>query len=231
MQSLVLVRAWRTVAMLDIQAMVPALQQQLDQDFLPAWQAHGATPVTVSAVDIDAIPTLDPVCWPVFINRHSSDGGVLGWHDDENTHVFGRVFAGDCMAYGVAWQVTLSHEVLELVADPTINRTATTSDGRICALEVCDPCEDDSQAYPRASQKVSNFVLPSYFNLEPAQNSRYDFGGHLSAPAPALTNGGYISIEDSTGNWTQIDADRANGLKSARALMHGFRRTIRASRP
>lgn len=226
-QDLIIVRAWNTpkLPMADVLAMVPALQQQLDQDFLPAWAAHGATQVTVSAVDHDAIPTLDPASWPIFLNRHSTDVGALGWHDDEAGRIFGRVFVGDCLRYGVDWRVTLSHEALELVADPTINLTATLArNGTVVALEVCDPVEADTLGYERAGQRVSDFVLPSYFY---GGNGPYDFGGHLSAMAPALEPGGYIS-ELVNGQWTQVTADLADGMAGARALMRGFRRMMRA---
>jgi len=58
----------------------------------------------------------------------------------------GKVFANLDLQTGSSWTVTLSHEVLEMLADPWINWCAMGSDSKIYALEVCDVVEADAWA-------------------------------------------------------------------------------------
>jgi hypothetical protein len=101
-------------------------------------------------------------------------------------------------------------------------------DGRYAALEVCDAVESDDQAYLIDGCKMTNFVLPAYFSY--GLRGPFDHLHKLRRPCPALTPGGYMSIRDAGGQWTQIYADRADGLIGRRALSKGFRRQARANR-
>jgi hypothetical protein len=59
----------------------------------------------------------------------------------------GKVFAKLDLDNSCSWTVTLSHELLEMLADPWINRCAVGSDNKIYALEVCDAVESDDLGY------------------------------------------------------------------------------------
>lgn len=228
MQNVVIVNASTLLMDEQVKAHIIPLQAQVDRDFLPAW-GNKATAVSISFAPMSEIPHLDPTkCWPIFLNKHSNDPGALGWHDDQTGRIFSRVFVGDCMRYGLDWGVTLSHELLEMILDPDVSRVWKMPDGRLAALEACDAVEADALAYSSTTGiRVSNFVLPAYFSTGPGP---YDFRGDLHAPCPALTPGGYMSIRNLHGEWAQIQADRADGLASGRALMQGHRRMARANR-
>lgn len=226
MQSVVIVNASPLLMDEQARAYVPALQMQVDRDFLPAW-GDRVTPVKISFATATDIPHLDPHSWPIFLNRRSNDPGALGWHDDQDGKIFSRVFVGDCMRAGLNWGVTLSHELLELMLDPDIKRVWKMPDGRLAALEACDAVESDDQSYATLSGlRVSNFVLPAYFSRGPGP---WDFRGTLKGPCPSLTPGGYMSVTDSNGEWQQINLDRSDGLPGRRALGQGHRRQARAS--
>jgi hypothetical protein len=80
--------------------------------------------------------------------------------------------------------------------------------------------EDDSIAYMKDGVLVSDFVTPAYF-FE-SKDTKYDFCGRLTGPAPALTPGGYLGIYDpATGHWTQVTARLQNGQQSYRSRRHG----------
>jgi len=83
--------------------------------------------------------------------------------------------------------VTLSHELLEMLADPWINWCAQGSDGRIYALEVCDAVESDSLGYKIDGVLVSDFITPSWF--EPTQADRIDFKKRVSRPMELAPGG------------------------------------------
>jgi len=57
----------------------------------------------------------------------------------------------------------LSHELLEMLADPWINWCATGNDSKIYALEVCDAVEADDLGYDIDGVRVSDFVTPAWF--------------------------------------------------------------------
>jgi hypothetical protein len=104
------------------------------------------------------------------------------------------------------WSVTLSHEILELIANPHVNLLVDgpcpctdplpTGDGGVKApkrvlveREVCDPVKDSS--YVVDEFRVSNFVLPLYFVERGEANERVDFLGVGLKSFDAL-NGGYV---------------------------------------
>ena len=63
--------------------------------------------------------------------------GALGYHEMSSRGTpLGKVFAGLDMRLGTSWTVTLSHELLEMLADPWINWCAQSREGKIYALEV-----------------------------------------------------------------------------------------------
>jgi len=115
----------------------------------------------------------------------------------------GKVFAGLDLQSGGSWTVTLSHELLEMLADPWINWCAQGADGKIYALEVFDAVEADELGYEINGILVSDFITPSWF--EPTQADREDFKQRITKPLE-LASGGYISVLGAGGQWTQIAA-------------------------
>lgn len=207
-------------------AIVPALQVWDDTMLRPAW---GFEPCTYSFWSWNAWQTSkkDPNVWAIFLNNHSTDPGVGGYHDDQDGLIYGRIFVGDCLRYGISWTVDCSHEAAEMRGDPTINRTFTMADGRLAMHELCDAVEDDALAIDVNGVKLSDFVLPAYFSA--ADAGPYDYGNHLSGVCPALTTGGYMSIYDGT-SWSQVTAMYLGGGPSYRSQRyhHGDRRMRRA---
>lgn len=129
--------------------------------------------------------------------------GALGYHDEVNGVIFARVKAGP------EWSVTLSHEVLEEMGDPTCDAWAPWSDGTQ-ALEACDRVEGDT--YRVQGVLVSNYLLPSAFvegNAGP-----WDKLGQL-AKWDGLTGGGYVIVRDAAGNETDVFAETAHATARA----------------
>lgn len=152
--------------------------------------------------------------------------GALGYHSDD-----GRPFLR-IRAQGDATSITLSHEFLETLCDPTCDGWRARGDGTQVALEVCDPVEGDSYEQDATvlgetrQVRVSNYVLPAWFaqSTDPAM---YDHLGRLTAPF-SMDAGGYCVILDSTGNETETFARVAAGL--AGHAVAGKRLVVRNSR-
>lgn len=208
----------RSTALTDaeIQAAIPAFTTFANRDVCPVW---GLDPVTIAFVGASNAETPDPATWPIYIMDTADIAGALGYHLDSQGRVSGKVFAGDCLRDGVSWTVDLTHELAEMMIDPTCDTLITLPDGRKTVREAADPVEDDAFGYEISGVLVSNFVLPSYFNQG---SGPWDFQKTLSGAAPALAGGGYISILDhGAAQWTQVFAMRADGSISDRAKRMG----------
>jgi hypothetical protein len=190
-----------------VRRVVDALQRQVKEHFAPAW-GIGATLVFAPQGERPARGT-----WWLAVLDTADQAHELGYHDATAQGLpIGKVFAKSDLDNHLSWSVTLSHELLEMLADPDLNLTSFVQDtpktGKLYAYEVCDPVEDDQFGYAIDGVSVSNFVLPAYFQGRTGANEPLDFRGHLTGAAPALLSGGHIGEFDvgrATG-WTQITA-------------------------
>lgn len=212
MTDIVVCNRSATVADSAIAAMLPALQQQISHDFAPFWQADATLHFCGSTEQPD------PTHWPLYVLDHSDQGGDLGYHSDDTGTPSAKVFAADDAQYGVSLSVTISHELLEMLADPQANRMAVDN---AHLLEVCDPTESDTVGYLISGVLVSDFVVPRYFGLpNPADDPRFDFRALLAGGCPALLPGGYIEGWDGSA-WVQQRARTADGAMSYRSGRSG----------
>lgn len=133
-----------------------AVNRQVQRDVLPVW--GGA--VRDLWVEFDAQP--ESVDWVIRVLDTSDYPGAAGYHTfDDDGRPWGTVF----LDAGLEPSVVLSHEVLEAIADPAVNRTALNwNDGYAYAMEICDPVQSDTYAIDGI--KVSNFVYPAWFGME-----------------------------------------------------------------
>jgi hypothetical protein len=195
-----------------VQTMVAALQQQIVNDFGPAWH-------TGAHVDFVASANKPPAdAWVVAVLNNSDQAGALGYHDLTPAGLpLGKVFAGTDRQYNQKVSVTLSHELLEMLGDPWINLTAQSDDGKFYAWEACDAVEADELGYDINGVIVSDFVTPHWFGHGAGP---VDFKGHLANPFQ-LATGGYISVFDpaSGQGWQQVNAQEAADLEAA-LLIH-----------
>src|ERR1700748_1661217 len=146
-----------SVADEELSAALAAIQLQINRDFHPEW---GATTILAaqrmtsarSTVQIDAAQ--DAI---IYLGDEAQDptsgiDGLLGHHNLTNPGVpFGFVFLDACRQRNLDWSVILSHEVLELLADPEASMRVAgpdpTNPSAIAVafeLEVCDATEMDS---------------------------------------------------------------------------------------
>jgi hypothetical protein len=191
-----------------IQSIVPALQTQVSQHFAPPWGVDA----DLTFVGKGQAPQSGE--WWLAILDDSDQAGALGYHETTSEGLpCGKVFARTDLDNHLSWSVTISHELLEMLADPDINLTTfiqdTAKTGKLYSYEVCDPVEDDQFSYLIDGVQVSDFVLPCYFEPQTSAGSgMYDYGGHLASPVPALLTGGYLSQFDIAQGqgWTQVTA-------------------------
>ncbi len=170
----------------DVRRTLRALQKQILRDFAPAW---GLT----AQLEFGRHRAR---AMRVVIRDRSDEAGDLGYHFLDGYPVT-YVFAQDDLEQYGEYSSTLSHELLEMLADPGANLYA---DGLVRAAhgkrrkamipyEVCDAVEED--LYLIDGVHVSDFVLPEWF--EPEHKGRalaMDFLGVIHRPFE-LAPGGY----------------------------------------
>jgi hypothetical protein len=188
-----------------VQAILPALQQQLDKDFCPAWG--------LGQFHIEFRVKSAPIAkgeWQFLFLDKTDDASALGYHD--------QTANGDPIAYigvletindGVLWSVTASHELLEMALNPHLDDSEyNAANNRFDIKEVCDAVEADELGYKIGDVQVSDFVLPGWFNSETPPSAPLSFCGHVTRPFE-LAPGGYISFVDlsqPSKGWQQVFA-------------------------
>lgn len=183
-------------------SIVRALGRQLSDHVQPLW---GRVLPSLLFLAKDSIGAIPKGASPLVLLDDADQADALGYHDETPEGLpYGRVFVQTILGYGgsltkgdEAVSVTLSHELLELVGDPSVNLWADGPDGYAYALELCDAVEGDSYAIDGIS--VSNFVTPAFFDPLAEPGSRLDYLGKLGLPF-TMTAGGYqIRRHNTTG--------------------------------
>lgn len=184
----------------EIKAVIPALQHQVSYNFAPWWGR--------SAKLIFGQPASQET-WQVLILDRSDQQGALGYHDfTPGGRPISKVFAADDKKFGYDWVITLSHEILEMLADPYINTCEQVNDTQFYAREVCDPCEADKFSYvlkigTSPSVRVSDFILPAWF-WQGHTGPQFTYNHSVTKPLQVL-EGGYAYIYTVGKGWSAQD--------------------------
>jgi hypothetical protein len=197
-----------------LQPIVQALQQQVTDDFAPIYGSACAADLTLTASDNGDIPIY------IVDDDASAPAGALAWHTvDAKGRPYGMIPAKIVQDAGADLGPTISHELLELLADPSCSKvTARVYRPTVLPLlaevayEVCDPVEADT--YSKTTDggiiNVSNFVLPAWFN--PTGKVPFDFLDYLNMPLQ-MTEGGYVSWSYFGKTWQQKVQDELQPLR------------------
>jgi len=217
-----------SVTLADISPVASAIQKQVTRDFGPIWAINA----TVDAFEkLEAVPI--DYWWIIVCDDLHPGGG--GFHLDDHGQPIALVQADP------GWELAASHEALEMLADPSGNRTiAGAPPPRVpepyshfervkYLLEVCDPCNAKEFAYEVNGVRVSDFVTPHYFDPPGATGVPCSFRGSVKEPHTVL-KGGYVTfhypVDD---HWYQmgirdgkaavIDMGKSTGVRSLREFV------------
>lgn len=215
-----------------VQDVLRAINRQIIEDFVPIWGNGRVMRLHASAFEPahPDILTDDPVRADsvIYLVDQATLPGALGYHDMNTRGVpVGFVFVVDL----AEWTVTLSHEALELIVDPTVNIFVPGPDPRDAAntvlhtYETCDAVERTS--YEIDGVRVSNFVTPHYFTIGDEPGQRNDFLG-VGVTSFGVTQGSHIAFIDlSTGTFVTV-----NGQDAPPSMVHAARaRTFDRAKP
>lgn len=167
----------------EVKSVIQPLQTQVRRDFAPAWGIDA---------DLAYLPKQKGKrrAWEIMIYDDPDQVGDWGYHDVTSEGLpLGLVFVG---VKEVEWTVTLSHELLEMLADPDANLYAQygVDEGVLYPCEVCDPCEPDRFGYRINRVLVSDFVYPAWFeSFHKEKGTRFDHRNLLRRPFSKLPGG------------------------------------------
>lgn len=220
----------------DLQVAIRAINRQISEDFEPYWSfgarlrlegRAGRQPNKQSLTDMrgDAVIYM----W--------DDGDVedaLGYHETNFGGIpYGFVYPKLCDQLGEKWNVTLSHEALELLGDPQANllvQGPSPEDRRHKVFhwfEMCDAVQGET--YKIDNVEVSNFVLPLYFTEGEQEGGRNDFLGRAyggkTLSSFGVNPGGYVGFFDPDQGkhvtWSAGDEPARKRMKLKRSFKAG----------
>jgi len=229
-----------------VQTAIRAINRQIAEDFAPYWGMSaklrlegkaGLKPDAQQASDMrgDAV---------LYLWNEVDVPGALGYHEHNNEGIpYGFVFTALAQEVGEEWTVTLSHEALELIADPEANllvkgpHPADATHDVFHWYEMCDAVQ--AGTYPIDGVAVSNFVLPLYFTGGEEATGRNDFLGDAHNGATlrsfGVNPGGYVGFFDPQagdyGTYTQPGDREATKRLAAKMKAKEARRAVRYRAP
>lgn len=186
-----------------------AQQAQLDVEVAGIWDLT----CKLACSQVEVVPASS---WQFVLLDDSDQAGALGYHDDVvgvNGQPLAKAFAKTDLQNGFNWTVTASHEVIETLVDPDINRVVLVqvrpspqnpSGLLLVAYEACDAVEADHFARPGKYRiQLSDFVTREWFEPEtPGEPGKFSAYGNLGRPLE-IAPGGYIGVFVPGRGWTQ----------------------------
>jgi hypothetical protein len=172
-----------------------ALQRQVHEQFGPLWQIEA----TVSPfTDWNGVP---PDYARLIVVDHL-DSTALGVHADKDGKPYALVGARG------GWPLVASHELLEMLADPTGQTTrpgpSPKQDGKTVEIlvEVCDPCQGSRWAYEIDGIPVSDFCTPAFYG---GAAGPWSYRGNIKAAHQVLKDGYLIWHDPAAQLWWRRD--------------------------
>jgi hypothetical protein len=222
MPQLAIINESTSISDQDVQNMMPALEQQWNNDLRSVWGVEEAALIFVPKGQAPA-----PGTWWVVYLDNSDQAGALAYHDLTNDGLpISKIFVKSILSDNSSISVGASHELCEMAVDPWLNSAYQDPQGTFWAGEVCDPVEDDKYGYQIGQILVSDFVTPNWFAHQYAQ-AAMDFKGNANASF-AVLSGGYAQKFDPQHGWQQINGSRAALSNRVAQPEAGTRRARRA---
>lgn len=195
--------------------MAAALDTQVKRDFAPYYHVSA----DIGVADPTKIPS---DAWVIGLYKDADQPGALGYHDTTPSGLpLAKVFPILDAQDGSPLSVTISHELLEMLADPLLCKAVqSVIDGKFWAYEVADAVENDQ--YEIDGVAMSNFVLPAYFEPPKQGTPKYDIMGLITKPYE-VRSGGYMQYFDTRG-WHQVVNQESSGMRSYRKAIAGVGR-------
>lgn len=226
MPDVVVINESTVVSDTELETWTRAVQRQITEQVGPVWG------VSATLHNIPKGTPRPPGQWWMVVLDDTDMATALGYHDiGDQGQPMGKVFARTVLAEGWGSQESpsrvLSHETIELLVDPYMDRLLELPDAEYL-VEPGDPVYLPTQGYAIDDVLVSGWATPAYYHYSTA--TRYDYGGYLPGPCPAIIHGTYLMYRQNGGPWQNkqmLEGVQGPDLDRLRYLMrprHGSRR-------
>ncbi len=172
----------RAVLEVDFDKLVGALQTFVDECVVPAWRAPAR--LVKSRKELSG-------AWNLVFLDDADRAKLFGYHKlMKNGLPLARVFVKPLLKQGEAISLVASHELAEMLVDPSDNLWCLGPKRRLYAYEVCDPVEHEQ--FEIDNLAMSDFLYPAYFQrLRKPKSTRFDYLKKVKRPFQVLP-GGYM---------------------------------------
>jgi hypothetical protein len=197
------------VSRAEAQLMIRACAVQMQRHVIPIWGGRNCDIALYSSASRVPRNSCAIIMMDSYDNAEDAEQQFVGYHAEDEAGVrWGRVFVqpilasdgGSVLGRGLSVSVTLSHEVIEAYVDPDLNLWAEGPRKTLWAYEACDPVEESTYAVSVDGRRVgvSNFVYPTWFDLEFARGAKFDHLGETERPFHVAS--GYANYRYSRGS-------------------------------
>lgn len=204
----------------DFDALIAAMQVFVDEHVAPVW---GTRAKLIRA------RALVPGKWAMVLLDDADHAHALAYHDlTPDGLPLAKVFVKTTLMNKDLVSVSASHELVEMLVDPSINLVTTRTGSKLVyGYESADPVEELN--FPINRIPMTNFVYPTYFEAFHKPGSvRFDHLGKINKPFQ-IHAGGYLGVYKK-GKWTQIFGSAAKKKRFAREDRRGHRSEQRAAK-
>jgi hypothetical protein len=215
----------------DLQTAIRAVNRQIREDFEPYW-GFGAR-LRLEGKSGQRKRGFDPADMRgdavLYLRDVARIRDAEGYHDRNFSGIpYGFVFLEVSKKLEEDWTTTLSHEALELLADPEANLLVQgphpdpkqKKRNVFHWFEMCDAVQDET--YLLDGVRVSNFILPLYFTSSEERGGRNDFLGTIrdgkTLQSFSVNPGGYVGFFDPTAGKSGGDDTYGRDARAAERL-------------
>lgn len=214
------------VALIDLSGRIPfgqleavsnAVQKQINLHASPYWLDTENKPLSANLMVFRSLADIPAGAWIVTIENNIEPSNstavaqlasmnkvysatLYGYHLLNNGLPYARILYVD------NYSKVLSHEVLEMLVNPFLDRYigielySEQAGLEKVIQEIADPVQ--TTTYQIDGIEVSNFIYPSWYHATKISGERYDYLGLITEPK-SLLEGGYKSWITRTGEWWQ----------------------------
>jgi len=201
-------------------ALIAAMQVYVDEHVAPIW---GTRAKLVKGKD------MRPGHWAMVFVDHADHARSLARHDlTPDGLPMARVFVKTTLADNNLVSVAASHELVEMLVDPSINMVTVRKGSKLVyQYESADPVED--LHFPVNGIAMTNFVYPSYFEeFHKPGSVKFDHMGVLRKPFE-IHHSGYQGVMKD-GKWSAIHGSPEKKKRFAREDRRGHRSEQRVAK-
>lgn len=200
----------------EARAAVSALQTLVRRDFVPVWGIGAELTFVAKGSDPE------PGSWWLVIEDEPDIPEMISYRTLTSEGLpQAKISVISAAENGEDWTLPASHDLLEMLANPQLNLTVFHSEdgqtGRLYNREICDPVAGLQTSYKIDGVVVSDFVYPAWFeSFRDANSTKFDHGGHLSAPFTRAPGGYTRYLDVRPGSGWQIKWQKAAKKSSAK---------------